>query len=325
MDSTDNMVEESPPINGGKAATQTVLFSEPAVASARATAKPSRRQASRSLLAVPPPEQDTIGPYAVDAIHMVDCVAAMRTLPDRSVDVAIVDPPYNASKGNTWKWDNSADLPGFGGDWTKVRAGWDDMSLADYFAFTLAWLREAQRVVRPTGSIWVHGTYHNIGLINFAMQLLEVEIINEVVWYKRNSFPNLSGRRLTASHETILWAHTGKKREYYFDYDGSKAFAAESDSLKPEGKQMRTVWDVPNNKEREELAYGKHPTQKPLRLLDRMLMLSSRPGQICLIPFGGSGSECLAARNRGLHFVAFETEAEYVDLARRRLVGGNAE
>ena len=104
------------------------------------------------------------------------------------------------------------------------------MSLADYFGFTLSWMRQVQRVVRPTGSIWVHGTYHNIGLINFAMQLLELEIINEVVWYKRNSFPNLSGRRLTASHESILWAHTGKKREYYFDYDASKAFVADSDT-----------------------------------------------------------------------------------------------
>lgn len=302
-----------------KRGSQTALFSGENAPDPTPAARVTRRVAARKAVPVPPPEVGAFGPYDIDAVHQSDCVAAMLQMPDACIDVAIVDPPYNASKGNTWKWDNSADLPGFGGDWTKVRAGWDDMSLADYFAFTLAWMRQVQRIVRPTGSIWVHGTYHNIGLINFAMQLLEVEIINEVVWYKRNSFPNLSGRRLTASHETILWAHTGKKREYYFDYDASKAFVADSDTLKPEGKQMRTVWDVPNNKERDELAHGKHPTQKPLRLLDRMLLVSARPGQTCLVPFGGSGSECVAARNQGLHFIAFETEAEYVDLARRRL------
>lgn len=305
-----------------KVGAQALLFSgaEPST-SAPPAVEPElpRQRKSRRLAAVVAPERGCLGPYALDSVHAVDCIEAMRRMPDRCLDIAIVDPPYNASKGNTWKWDNSADLPGFGGDWTKVQAGWDDMSLADYFAFTLGWLREVKRLVRPTGSIWVHGTYHNIGMINFAMQLLEVEIINEVVWYKRNSFPNLSGRRLTASHETILWAHTGRKREYYFDYEASKAFVSESDTLKPEGKQMRTVWDVPNNKERHELAHGKHPTQKPLRLLDRMLLLSARPGQTCLVPFGGSGSECVAARARGLHFIAFETESEYVELAKRRL------
>ena len=115
----------------------------------------------------------------------------------------------------------------------------------------------------------MHGTYHNIGLINFAMQLLEIEIINEVIWFKRNSFPNLSGRRLTASHETVLWAHTGgaKNRKYFFNYDGAKEMACPEDGLKEAGRQMRTVWDIPNNKGREELRFGKHPTQKPIRLL----------------------------------------------------------
>ncbi len=144
------------------------------------------------------------GRFALNMVHQADCIEAMRQLPDASVDVAIADPPYNASKGGNWKWDNSVPLPGFGGSWSKVMADWDDMSLADYFAFTLSWISEVKRVVRPTGSLWIHGTYHNIGIINFALQIASVEIINEVIWFKRNSFPNLSGRRLTASHETIL-------------------------------------------------------------------------------------------------------------------------
>lgn len=203
--------------------------------------------------------------FAPNQVHHTDCVAAMASLPDNCVDAAIADPPYNLSKGNHWKWDNSVSLPGFGGDWSKVMAGWDDMELSEYFAFTLAWLGELRRVVRPTGSLWLHGTYHNIGLINFAMQLLQIEIINEVVWYKRNSFPNLAGRRLTASHETILWAHTGtaKKREYLFHYEAAKEMACPEDGLKQPDKQMRTVWDIPNNKDKSELQFGKHPTQNP--------------------------------------------------------------
>ena len=103
-------------------------------------------------------------------------------------------------------------------------------------------------------------------MINFVHRLLEIEIINKVVWFKRNSFPNLSGRRVTASHETYLWAHTGKKREYFFNYGAAKEMSCPEDLIKEAGKQMRTVWDIPNNKNREELMYGKHPTQKPLRV-----------------------------------------------------------
>ncbi|QDU97673.1 Dam family site-specific DNA-(adenine-N6)-methyltransferase [Lignipirellula cremea] len=262
-----------------------------------------------------------MGPFALDTVHHGDCLAALQQLPDRSVDLAIADPPYNLSKGGQWKWDPAAALPGFGGAWSKVMESWDNMPLVDYFRFTLAWLGELKRVVRPTGSLWIHGAYHNIGLINFALQLLEVEIINEVAWFKRNSFPNLSGRRLTASHETILWAHTGGagNRQYYFDYLQSKAMACPEDGLKQAGKQLRTVWDIPNNKRREELQAGKHPTQKPERLIERMLAISAKPGDLLLSPFAGAGTDCVAAQRFGLHFLGFDTDAAYVDLCRRRL------
>jgi len=261
------------------------------------------------------------GPFALDRVYNLNCIEAMKQLPDRSVDVAIADPPYNASKGNIWKWDNSVQLPGFGGNWQKIMAEWDDMPLAEYFTFTLAWLSGLKRVVRPTGSLWIHGTYHNIGIINFALQLLAIEIVNEVVWYKRNSFPNLSGRRMTASHETILWAHTGgaKNRRYCFNYEDAKAMACPEDGLKEPGKQMRTVWDIPNNKSREELRFGKHPTQKPVRLLKRMLALSAKEGDTLLVPFAGAGSDCIAAQELGLHFLAFETDAQYIKIINERL------
>ena len=263
----------------------------------------------------------TIGPYRLDKVHLGDCIEKMKRLPRNSVDVAIADPPYNLSKGGNWKWDNSAPMPGFGGAWSKVMAAWDDMPLADYFSFTVAWLNELKRVVKPTGSMWVHGTYHNIGVVNFALQLLGVEIINEIIWYKRNSFPNLSGRRLTASHETILWAHTGsaKSRKYHFAYDKSKSMPCPEDCLKDGGKQMRTVWDIPNNKKRDELRHGKHPTQKPVRLLSRMLEISAKERGVLLVPFAGSGSECVAAKLMGLNFVAFESDPQYISLCDKRL------
>jgi len=261
-----------------------------------------------------------VDPFAYNQIYNLDCVEGMKKLPNQSIDIAVADPPYNLSKGGSWSWDNSAKLPGLGGDWQKAMETWDSMPLNQYFKFTLAWLSELKRVVKPTGSIWVHGTYHNIGLINFVLQILEVEIINEVTWFKRNSFPNLSGRRLTASHETILWAHTGKKkREYLFNYELSKEMECNGDGIKKEGKQMRTVWDIPNNKHRDELKHGKHPTQKPLRLLDRMFKISSKKDQICLIPFSGGGSECIAAKNNGLHFLAFEVEEEYIEISNKRI------
>ena len=250
-----------------------------------------------------------------------DCIEGMKEFADNSFDLAIADPPYNLSKGGNWSWSGDGSLKGFGGKWSKVMATWDDMPMVDYFHFTILWLTELKRLVKPTGSIWVHGTYHNIGIINFAMQILDIEMINEVVWYKRNSFPNLTGRRLTASHETIIWAHTGneKSRKYHFDYATSKSMACPEDGLKKPGKQMRTVWDIPNNKKKEELEHGKHPTQKPIRLIERMLKISAAHGGRVLVPFAGSGAECFASQKSGLSFVAFEIDPEYIPICELKL------
>lgn len=245
----------------------------------------------------------------------------MSKLPDNSFDIAIIDPPYNLSKGGEWKWDSNLKLKGFGGDWNKVKEKWDDMPMGEYVEFCLAWLSEVKRVVSPNGSLWIHGTYHNIGIINYCLQLLEIEMINEVIWFKRNSFPNLSGRRLTASHETILWAHTGtaKQRKYHFNYEEIKGKDYPEDNLKHAEKQMRTVWDIPNNKKRVELEHGKHPTQKPLRVASRILDICAKPDSKVLVPFCGSGTECVAAKERGLDYLGFELEQEYIDLANARL------
>ena len=264
------------------------------------------------------PPKTHLGEIATEEVYHGDFLEMASNLPSKSVDLIIADPPYNTSKGSVWTMKHGA-LPGFGGDWRKMSQAWDDMTLGDYVCFTLAWLTEAQRVLKQTGSMWVHGTYHSSGVTNVAMQILGIEIINEIIWYKRNSFPNLAGRRLTASHETILWAHRGGKRSYFFDYEYSKSGDFSDDVLKSPGKQMRTVWDLPNNKPRKELAYGKHPAQKPVRLARRLIRLSARPGHICLVPFAGTSTECVAARLEGLHYVGFEIDESYIEIARARL------
>lgn len=256
----------------------------------------------------------------INRIFNMDCLEGMKNMPDNSVDLVIADPPYNLSKGSKWKWDNSVVLKGMGGNWNKVMVDWDDMSFEEYWSFTMQWISEVKRILKPTGSIWIFGTYHNMGIINVICQMLEVEIINEIVWFKRNAFPNLSGRRFTASHETILWAHSGgAKRQYYYDYEYIKNGEFPEDLIKQSGKQMRTVWDIPNNKTKEELAYGKHPTQKPIRLLKRIILSSTREGDLVFTPFGGAGSECVAAKMCGRNFCGYEVNKEYYDIALERL------
>lgn len=249
-----------------------------------------------------------------------DSLMGMMELPDNYFDLAIVDPPYGASTQFNWELIKNHNLKGFGGAWKLASHEWDVFSTDEYFQFTVAWLSQVIRLVKPTGSIWAHATYHNSGFINVACQLLKAEIINEVIWFKRNAFPNLAGRRLTASHETIYWIHTGNgKREYRFNYEDVKGADFPEDSFKMPGKQMRTVWDIPNNKKPEELEQGSHPTQKPLRLLDRIFLISGLRGGKFLDPFMGSGSSLISALNYGMKPTGFEINRAYFDIAEKKI------
>lgn len=261
--------------------------------------------------------------FVTDKVHLLhkDVMAGLAELPNDFFDLCIVDPPYGASTTKSWKYDDKEKLEGFGGNWKLTSEAWDLLSQNDSFIGTFAWLKELKRVIKMNGSIWIHSTYHNSGFVNVCCQLLGLEIINEVVWYKRNSFPNLSGRRLTASHETILWVHKGgeKHRKYIFNYEDTKAFSSPSDQLKEAGKQMRTVWDIPNNKSKGELKYGNHPTQKPLRVAERILTIAGIKGGNLLVPFAGSGTEMVAGLQYGMNVYGFEIEDKYVDIATNRL------
>lgn len=250
-----------------------------------------------------------------------DAMEGLRSLTDGSIDLAIADPAYGASTDKRWGITSDHGLPGMGGQWKQASHTWDKLKGIDEFDSVLAWLGELGRIVKPTGSIWIHSTYHNSGFVNVACQLLGLEIINEVVWFKRNAFPNLAGRRLTASHETLLWVHTGgpKRRQYQFNYEEVKAANFAGDSLKTAGKQLRTVWDIPNNKHRSEREFGSHPTQKPLRLTERLFRIAGTPGGRVVVPFLGSGTEAVAASRYGMNVIGFETDSEYFELACQRL------
>lgn len=249
-----------------------------------------------------------------------DAIEGMKLMPNNSFDLAISDPPYGASTKANWNYDESKKINGFGGNWKLMSENWDLLTGNDSFQSTFLWLSELKRLVKPTGSIWIHATYHNAGFVNVVCQMLGLEIINEVVWYKRNAFPNLSARRLTASHETILWVHTGgAKREYTFNYNDAKKARFTGDNLKEADKQLRTVWDIPNNKQKEELALGTHPTQKPLKVSERLLLISGLKNGKLLVPFAGSGTEMIAGMRYGMHATGFEINEEYFNYAKLRL------
>ena len=246
----------------------------------------------------------------LDTILKGDCVAALNRLPENSVDVIFADPPYNL------QLDGDLHRP----DQSKVAAvddAWDQFeSFEAYDAFTRAWLLAARRVLKPNGTIWVIGSYHNIFRVGAKLQDLGFWILNDVIWRKTNPMPNFRGRRFQNAHETLIWASRDQQgKGYTFNYDAMKAA---NDDL-----QMRTDWLFPicTGGERLKDANGDkvHPTQKPEALLARILMASTKPGDVVLDPFFGSGTTGAVAKRLGRHFVGIEREQSYIDAATARI------
>ncbi len=246
----------------------------------------------------------------LDTILKGDCVAALNKLPEKSVDVIFADPPYNLQlNGELLRPDQS-----------KVDAvddAWDQFdSFAAYDAFTRAWLLAARRVLKPNGTIWVIGSYHNIFRVGASMQDLGYWILNDIVWRKTNPMPNFRGRRFQNAHETMIWAsRDANTKNYTFNYDSLKAA---NDDV-----QMRSDWLFPicTGSERLKNDDGDklHPTQKPEALLARIMMASTKPGDVVLDPFFGSGTTGAVAKRLGRHFVGIEREQEYIDAAKARI------
>jgi len=244
-----------------------------------------------------------------DTVLDGDCLELMARLPAASIDLVFADPPYNLQlNGELHRPDNSR-VDGVGEAWDKF-AGF-----ADYDRFTREWLGACRRLLKPAGALWVIGTYHNIFRIGALVQDLGFWILNDVVWRKANPMPNFRGRRFTNAHETLLWCARAQDARYTFNYEAMKALN--------EDLQMRSDWLIAlcGGPERLRAGDGKkaHPTQKPEALLHRVLLASTRPGDIVLDPFFGTGTTGAVARRLGRRFIGIERDPAYARLARRRI------
>ena len=244
----------------------------------------------------------------LDSILKGDCVEMMRSLPAASVDMIFADPPYNLQLGGDLHRPDGSQVDAVDDDWDKFD------SLATYDRFTSAWLAEAKRILKPNGSIWVIGSYHNIFRVGTALQDQGYWILNDIVWRKANPMPNFKGTRFTNAHETLIWASMGEKSRYTFNYRAMKTL---NDEL-----QMRSDWLIPICGGQERLKKGGskvHPTQKPEALLYRVLLACSNPGDVILDPFFGTGTTGAVAKRLGRHFIGIEREDGYIAAAEERI------
>lgn len=240
-------------------------------------------------------------------LYQANCIEFMDMLitkyPEGKFDMIFADPPYFLSNGG---------ITCHAGKMVKVDKGqWDKSNGPDMnHEFNIAWLSRCQTVLKPNGTIWVSGTHHVIHSIGYAMQQLGMKILNDITWEKPNPPPNLSCRYFTHSTETVIWAAKTEKSKHCFNYDKMREIN--------NGKQMKTVWSftAPNGDEKE---YGKHPTQKPIALLERIILASTNEGDLIFDPFSGSSTTGVAAINTHRKFVGTELETEFVNLSIARL------
>jgi len=237
----------------------------------------------------------------------------LRKINKNSIDMIFADPPYFLSNGG---------ITCMSGRMVSVDKGkWDKSNgVEENFKFNLEWLGECRRILKKDGTIWISGTSHIIYSIGYAMQVLGYKILNDIIWYKRNAPPNLSCRYFTHSTEIILWAAKSDKSKHYFDYKKMKELN--------KNKQMRNIWDIkdagpenlweisaPGKKEKE---FGKHPTQKPEELLKRIVLASTKEGDVTLDPFNGSGTTGIIANKLNRKYIGIDNEKEYLDLTIKR-------
>ena len=246
----------------------------------------------------------------VNKIHVGDCVALMDAMPEDSVDMVFADPPYNLQlSGDLMRPENHKKVD-------AVDAEWDQFDgFKAYDDFSEAWLKAARRILKPNGTLWVIGSYHNIFRVGSTLQNLGYWILNDVVWRKTNPMPNFRGRRFTNAHETMIWCSRSENSKYRFNYDSMKAL---NDDL-----QMRSDWLLPicSGGERLKGEDGKkaHPTQKPESLLHRVIMASTEVGDVVLDPFFGTGTTGAVAKRLGRKFIGLEREDTYVEFAEARI------
>ena len=239
-----------------------------------------------------------------------DCIAEMAKMPAASVDLVFADPPYNLQLQGDLKRPDDSRVDAVDDDWDKFS------SFAAYDDFTRAWITACRRLMKPSATLWVIGSYHNIFRVGTILQDLGFWILNDIVWRKSNPMPNFRGRRFTNAHETLIWAaRDASKRNYTFNYEALKAG---NDDI-----QIRSDWLIPlcTGEERLKGGDGKklHPTQKPEALLARIMLAASRPDDLVLDPFSGTGTTGAVARRLRRRFIGVEREAEYAAAAEARI------
>lgn len=241
-----------------------------------------------------------------------DSLKILSQLPENSIDMIFADPPYNLSNGG-FTVHAGRMVSVNKGDWDKSKGFNDD------YDFHYRWLEACKRVLKPGGTLWVSGTYHSIYQCGYALQALNYHILNDVSWFKPNASPNLSCRFFTASHETIIWARKDKKAKHTFNYDLMKGGDWPEDQMKKPGLQMRSVWSIGTPKPAEK-KFGKHPTQKPLDLLKRIVLSSTNKGDVILDPFTGSSTTGIASVLNNRKFIGIDMEKDYLELSKKRFI-----
>lgn len=238
-----------------------------------------------------------------------NCIDIMQSFPDESVDLIFADPPYNLQlRGDLWRPDNS--------QVNNVNDDWDHFGdYAHYDKFMRAWLKEAQRILKPISSIWVCGTYHNVYRVGSIMQDLGYWLLNGVTWYKRDATPNFSGHRLKNDVEHLIWAKRNEYDRCKFNHQLIKRYN--------DNKQLGSMWDIPKVKRYEQILDDDrnrvHNTQKPEALLERVLATSTHPGDIVLDPFFGTGTTGAVAKRMHRRWIGIELETQYITIAQARI------
>ena len=252
--------------------------------------------------------QDTRALLPLGQILDGDCIEAMRSIPDNSIDLVFADPPYNLQLGGDLNRPDGSEVD-------AVTDHWDQFdSFRAYDDFTKAWLIEAKRILKPDGALWVIGSYHNIYRVGAILQDIGFWILNDIVWRKTNPMPNFKGTRFTNAHETLLWASQGEKSRYHFNYRAMKTL---NDEL-----QMRSDWVLPicsGNERLKENGSKVHPTQKPESLLYRVLLATTERGDVVLDPFFGTGTTGAVAKRLGREWIGCEREGTYRKAALKRI------
>ncbi|WEK03051.1 MAG: site-specific DNA-methyltransferase [Candidatus Devosia phytovorans] len=263
----------------------------------------------RTALTAPEAAAEEASRLPIDTILVGDCIDHMNALPAGSVDLIFADPPYNLQLEQGLTRPDQSKVDAVNDDWDKFD------SFAHYDQFTRAWLKAARRVLKPDGALWVIGSYHNIFRVGTALQDLDFWMLNDVIWRKANPMPNFRGTRFTNAHETLIWAARSQKSRVTFNYEAMK--------LANDDTQMRSDWLFPICTGAERLKDeddGKvHPTQKPEALLFRILNATTKPGDIVLDPFFGTGTTGAVARKLGRHFIGIEREESYINAALKRI------